>query len=161
AAETTWLPHLGLAVARAFTAGSADHERLWSALRRAGRLTLRTRLELGSLLRPAVQPGSVLDHTPPPEQVTLTLTSPDPFTVKAGAGPASASSLTGGRHQAQVKASGDGDPLALEVVLVKGEGDAALEAAFTTNEDARPRALPLRRFLLPWAGASSSPGAVV
>src|SRR5205807_2594678 len=46
-----WLPHLDLAVARAFTAGSADHDRLWQSLQGPGTLTLRTRLNLTDLLR--------------------------------------------------------------------------------------------------------------
>ena len=59
-----WLPHLDLAVARAFTAGSADHDRLWEAIKRPGRLTLKTKLDLWQMLRPAVQPGSTTGYTP-------------------------------------------------------------------------------------------------
>ena len=61
---TGWLPHLDLAVARAFTAGSAEHDRLWEAIEPPGRLTLRTRLDLWQMLRPAVQPGSTTGYTP-------------------------------------------------------------------------------------------------
>ncbi len=52
-----WLPHLDLAVARALTAGSVDHDRLWQLLSTPGRLTLQTKLDLWQMLRPAVQPG--------------------------------------------------------------------------------------------------------
>src|SRR5207244_3939174 len=83
---TFWLPHLNLAVARAFTAGSADHEAAWPALNRPGRLILRTKLDLWSMLRPAVQPGSRLDHAWPVEKVTLTLRAGSRFTIKLGAG---------------------------------------------------------------------------
>src|SRR5262249_51409915 len=51
-----WLPHLDLDVSRAFTAGSAEHGRLWERLQQPGRLTLRTQLDLWQMLRPAVQP---------------------------------------------------------------------------------------------------------
>ena len=70
---TGWLPHLDLSVARAFTAGSAEHDRLWTLLSQRGSLRLTTRLDLRSLLRPAVQPGSKVDDTLPPEEATLTL----------------------------------------------------------------------------------------
>src|SRR5262249_2323428 len=63
-----WLPHLDLSVARALTAGSAAHEELWKLVRQPGRLTLRTKLDLWQMLRPAIQPGSKLDYTPPPER---------------------------------------------------------------------------------------------
>ena len=73
-----WLPHLDLAVARAFTAGSADHDRLWDAIKRPGRLTLRTKLDLWQMLRPAVQPGSTTGYTLPDEEVTLELSGVRP-----------------------------------------------------------------------------------
>ena len=66
-----WLPHLDLAVARAFTAGSAEHDRLWEAIKRPGRLTLSTKLDLWQMLRPAVQPGSTTGYTLPDEEVSL------------------------------------------------------------------------------------------
>ncbi|MFN0126160.1 MAG: hypothetical protein ACKV19_05690 [Verrucomicrobiales bacterium] len=48
---------------------------------------MRTRLDLHGMLRPAVQPGSSLDHVPPPERVTVVITSPTtPFTVEHGRG---------------------------------------------------------------------------
>src|SRR5262249_23174848 len=58
-----WLPHLDLAVSKALTAGSAEHERLWKMMQQPGRLTLATQLDLKDLLRPAVQLGSRLDYT--------------------------------------------------------------------------------------------------
>ena len=72
-----WLPHLDLAVARAFTAGSAEHDRLWELLKQPGTLTLRTKLDLWQMLRPAVQPGSTLDYTLPDEKVTFLMTTDD------------------------------------------------------------------------------------
>src|SRR5205807_2258147 len=46
AAWSGWLPHLDLDVARALTAGSADHEQLQRLLQRSGGLTLKTRVRL-------------------------------------------------------------------------------------------------------------------
>ncbi len=70
-----WLPHLDLAVARAFTAGSADHDRLWDAIQRPGRLTLVTQLDVWQMLRPALQPGSTIDYTLPEELVSFAFSS--------------------------------------------------------------------------------------
>src|SRR5262249_34200863 len=81
-----WLPHLELAAARAFTVASAEHEALWKLLDEDGKLTLRTQLDLWQMLRPAVQPGSHLDYTLPPEQVTVTFTAHGPLDVQAKAG---------------------------------------------------------------------------
>src|SRR5262249_22736941 len=78
-----WLPHLDLIAARAFTAASAEHEALWPLLERPGKLTLRTQLDLWQMLRPAVQPGSRLDYTLPPEDMTVTFTGSGPLDVKA------------------------------------------------------------------------------
>ena len=78
-----WLPHPDLGVARPFTTGSADHDVLWKSIGRPGTLTLRTTFDLRDMLRPAVQPGSQLDHSPPPKRVTLTFRSRSPFAVTA------------------------------------------------------------------------------
>jgi putative heme-binding domain-containing protein len=148
-----WLPHLDLDVARAFTAGSAEHDALWPLLRRPGRLTLRTQLDLGQMLRPAVQPGSTLDHTWPPEQVTLTFDSATPLAVRSPAGKEIPASPPPGRHTFQARfAPKEGELIPLEVVLsTESDRPLSLHLSFTTNEDDRPRPLPLRRFLLPWA----------
>jgi putative heme-binding domain-containing protein len=152
AGEPLWLPHLDLAVARAFTAGSAGHDALWAALRRPGRLELRGKLDLWQMLRPAVQPGSRLDHDWPAERVTLTFRASAPFTLRAAGGKALTSAAVEGRQQARVLVvPKEGEPTPFELLVTKAEGELALEVAFHTNEDARPRALPLRRLLLPWA----------
>ncbi len=56
-AWTGWLPHPDLNTSRKFLAGSAAHEPLWAALSTAGKLELRTRMNLNNILRPAIQPG--------------------------------------------------------------------------------------------------------
>jgi putative heme-binding domain-containing protein len=153
-----WLPHLDPAVSRAFLAGSAAHNALWKELSAAGKLTLKSKLDLHQMLRPAVQPGSTLDYTWPAEKVGLAITASAPFTAALGAQPAKASTLTRGEHVLRLQHAGKEDePVPLEVVLEKDAGEIALQIAFFTNEDERLRALPLRRFLLPWAQIKAMP----
>ena len=59
------LPHPSVAAARAFTAGSADHEAFFQQLdsspTAASTLTLRGGVNLANIFVPAIQPGSTLD----------------------------------------------------------------------------------------------------
>ena len=150
----TWtgvLPHPDLAVARAFTSGSAEHDRLWRAIQAPGRLTLRTRLDLWQMLRPAVQPGSTTGYRLPDEEVTLELISSAALAVKAPGGTIRIENGDGNRHRAFVSLTPkEREPLALEV-SISGRDTSNLEVRWTTREDATPRPLPLRRTLLPWA----------
>jgi putative heme-binding domain-containing protein len=153
-----WLPHLDLAVSRSFLAGSLAHRPLWQGLSAAGKLTLKTRLDLWQMLRPAVQPGSTLDHTWPVEKVGLALTASAPFTAALGSQTAKRSRLQGGEHVLRLEhAAREDDPVPLEVVLSKDKGEVTLQIAFFTNEDDRPRALPLHRLLLSWALVRPAP----
>lgn len=144
-----WLPHLDLTVARAFTAASAEHEKLWRMFQQPGRLTLRGQLDLRDMLRPAVQPGSTLNYTWPDEEVTLTFASSVPLSVKIrdsqAPPPAKVVRVT-------LKPKKD-ELVPVEVSFATGAGT-VLDVTWTTQEDARPRALPLRRILLPWASAN-------
>jgi putative heme-binding domain-containing protein len=153
-----WLPHLDLAVARAFTAGSADHDRLWPLLDRPGTLTLTTQLDLRNLLRPAVQPGSKVDDTLPPVTATLALAASGPIELRTKA-PVSLG--TGDSDSSATVTAGPelGEPLPVEVTLSTGpDRTPRLDVSYHTNEDPRPRSLPLTRILLPWAReAGSSP----
>ncbi|HBI44171.1 MAG TPA: heme-binding protein [Planctomycetales bacterium] len=151
-AWTGWLPHLDLSVARVFTAGSADHDRLWELLKQPGTLTLRTKLDLWQMLRPAVQPGSTLDYTLPDEDVTVTLTATGPLDVKSPLAVVEGGNADAkGRRQVRIKVRPKKDELlSVEITLETGAA-ASLEATYATNEDARPRALPLGRLLVPWA----------
>jgi len=76
-----WLPHISLQVARAFTSGSAEHERLWALLKVPGKLTPPGPTRPLPDLQPAVQPGSQLDYTPPPEEVKIEMRSSVPLTI--------------------------------------------------------------------------------
>jgi putative heme-binding domain-containing protein len=146
-----WLPHLDLAVARAFTAGSAEHDRLWDAIKGPGRLTLVTSLDLWHMLRPAIQPGSTIDYSLPEEVVSLEFSSAEPIDVIMPSGIVAPESSTADRRRvrATVKPK-ERQPARLQISL-ETSGQTALDVSYTTQEDNRPRALPLKRFLLPWA----------
>ncbi|HEV3263555.1 MAG TPA: ThuA domain-containing protein [Gemmataceae bacterium] len=152
-----WLPHPDLAVGRALSEASADHDELWRVLAQPGRLTLRCQLDLWQMLRPAVQPGASLDYTLPAEQVTVLFRSREPFVVRMPAGVKKAADKAGW-HKFLVKMSPrEGEPVPVEVELTTGAKPPALEVCYFTNEDSRPRALPLGRVLLPWARTRRQP----
>ncbi len=150
-----WLPHLDLAVAQALTARSADYDALWKLLRQPGRLTLRTALDLSQMLRPAVQLGSKLDYTPPPERVSLTLRSRRGRIGQPGAAqPGSEVTLS--------RTVADGERVPVEIYLETAGGEPDLEITWNTSEDERrQRPLPLRRFLVPWAPTKTQPAELV
>jgi putative heme-binding domain-containing protein len=146
-----WLPHVSLDVARALTAGSSGHDELWALCRQPGRLTLRTRLDLHAMLRPAVQPGSKIDYEWPAERVTVSCRTRADLTVKTAAGLAPFGRTKDGAHTASVTVLPAADkPELVELTLATG-GATGLSVTYHTNEDSRPRALPLHRLLLPWA----------
>jgi putative heme-binding domain-containing protein len=136
ATQTFWLPHLDLDVARALTVGSAPHTQLWEQLATPGTLHLRTKLDLWNMLRPALQPGATLDYKPVPEKVTVTVTTDHPL-------PGFPITLARDAHE------GDWPELAFD--LPTGGAPTRLRITWRTAEDARPRAFPLHRFMLPWA----------
>ena len=150
-----WLPHIDLDVSRQFTKGSAPHEALWAALEEAGELTIRGQLDLNDMLRPAIQPGSKIDYEYPPESVTVTFSTSSPNAKLQLAGEAAKLSTANGTSRVSFTLPPDAPKLVpFELKLTKESGPASLAVEWTTNEDDRPRPLPLRRMLLPWADAS-------
>jgi putative heme-binding domain-containing protein len=148
----SWLPHLDLDVCRTLTKGSADHERFWEAVAQPGQLKLRCQLDLWQMLRPAVQPGSMLDYSPPPEEVTLVFESPELIAIQTPQNVVKETKTKDGRTQIQVKLNPkEGDLIPVEVELATREKMPTLHVSFFTNEDSRPRSLALNRHLLPWA----------
>ncbi len=149
---TGWLPHLDLTAARGLTVASAPHDQLWNRCRRPGQLTLRTQLHLWRMLRPAVQPGSKIDYEWPTEEVTLVLESREALHVRSGDRIVPTRIDKDGRHAAVLRVRPAIDELTpLEVSVATGAGPVDLAVSYHTNEDPRSRALPLHRFLLPWA----------
>lgn len=148
---TGWLPHFDLTVARAFTAASEEHRRLFALLKTPGSLRLRGQFDLHLMLRPAIQPGAKIDFEYPAETVTIAFKSAARLDAKASS-------------VARLEQRADGDvrytvesrahawhPLEISLSTGGASAEPALDVSWTTAEDARPRALPLRRVLLPWA----------
>jgi putative heme-binding domain-containing protein len=159
-----WLPHLDMDVSREFSQDSADHARLWSQLERAGTLKLRTSLNLRDMLRPAIQPGSSIDYQWPAEEVTLTLESNCPLVATLDGQRAVSDGSSGSwRAQLTVPRTADDERHLLEVRLdheTRAE-PLRLRVYYHTNEDDRPRALPLWRQLLPWSKSLGEPAEAV
>jgi putative heme-binding domain-containing protein len=149
---TGWLPHFDLTVARALTAASSVHDDLWTRIQQPGKLILRSQVNLVDMLRPAVQPGSKIDYEWPVEEVTLTFQSHSGLEVRTPAGTAAVTTDMEGRRTAVVTVKpAVGSSLPIDVALTKGPRAADLIVTYHTNEDSRPRPLPLHRVFLPWA----------
>ena len=156
AAWSGWLPHVDLAVARSFTSGSAEHDRLWKHLESAGKLSLGTSLDLTHMLRPAVQPSSQISYEWPAETVTLTLGSSGALDVKCEGAQIEKKIEESGSQVVTVTVQPVRDKLLpIEIILTSDGGRADLSMAFHTAEDGRPRTLALRRLIVPWAAATS------
>ncbi len=171
-AWTGWLPHLDLAVARKLTAASALHEQLWALdraghdgqwrlLQQPGTLTLRTQLNLWQMLRPAVQPGARIDYDWPAELVTVVFRSRGDGRVECDGRVLAVTIEKDGRRTSRftIKPSA-GRPIPITVHVPTGTVPPDLEVWYHTNEDRRPRALPLHRFLVPWARLQTDAPAV-
>ncbi len=144
---TGWLPHLDLTVDRAFTAPSTEHRRLFELLHHRGSLTLRTQLDLWSMLHPAIQPGSKLDFEYPPEIVSIVLKAGGHVKLKTTA----LVKRVNSREFDLTVVPKENQWLPLSLELPTGGDKARLDLSWFTGEDSRPRALMLRRMLLPWA----------
>ena len=103
------------------------------------------------MLRTAIQPGAKIDFEYPAETVTIAL---KPAAGGRLAVKAPAAARIEQRADGEVRITTTSRENAwwpVEITLSTGVGAPALEAAWHSAEDARPRALPLRRFLLPFA----------
>lgn len=151
-----WLPHPDLAVARHFTQASAEHEMLWPMIQDFGTLTLRGQLDLWHMLRPEAQPGTDPGYEYAAETVNVVFTAGTAFKLTAG-GKAHESQEKAQRHEVTIvfesKAQDQWLPFEMTTEGVAPE----ISLHWFTHEDARPRALPLRRVLLPWARPAGAP----
>ncbi len=149
-----WIPHPDLAVSRQLTVGSQAHDALWSAIGRGAGVQLRTKLDLRSMLRPAVQPGATLDYEWPAETAVVTVRSNRRLQLTAGVGGRmlEVQGQHAGEHWLAVfSAPADVSELVdLSIELDPGTGEPELTALWHTNEDQRARPFPLQRFVLPW-----------
>jgi putative heme-binding domain-containing protein len=155
-----WVPHLDLAAARDLTRESAVHDELWTRLAQPGKLTLGAKLDLWQALRPAVQPGARIDYQWPDERVTLVFRTRCGLEVRGPGGKAAVARDGAGVSTAELTVEPrEGEPVPVEVSLETGQAPAGLTVTYHTLEDPRPRALPLRRLILPWAALRREPAA--
>ncbi len=152
-----WLPHFDLQVTREFTRASAGHDELFARLPEPGKLTLRAQLDLWQMLQPAIQPGAAIDWDRPPETVRLLIESETPFEAHLEEDPQAGNGggLKSRQKTFEVAAPGPGWHR-LEVIMPTGAGAPALRVSWSTRDDPKPRAFPLRRFFLPFARAEST-----
>jgi putative heme-binding domain-containing protein len=146
-----WLPHLDSTVSRAFTSGSLDHDAFWKLCSAPGELRLRTQLNLWQMLEPSVQPGAKIDYTPPPEEVIIDFEASQPFHLYGQRDTASDEAPNRSRFYADLKTRPTAGTNWIPVELTMKTGHSIdLRISWHTSDDPRPRALPLRRMLLPW-----------
>jgi putative heme-binding domain-containing protein len=145
---TGWLPHADLDVARELTRGSAEHDRLWALMEQSSLLLLRGQLDLWQMLQPAIQPGSTLDYERPRETVKVVFSghvqNKDQFHM-ARVGP-TITNVVPFTH-----VGNETNWLPFSVIVWAGPHAPRLTVTWSTDADPRPRALPLRRLMLPWA----------
>lgn len=144
-----WLSHPDSQVAAELVSGSADHEELATLLSKPGTLTLAGKLDLWQMLQPAVQPGSKLEFDYPEESVVVSFASPSSLTLSTDS---SAVIDTSSGSTVELQATPKKDrwiPFTLKVAT--GGRDPSVAVSWRTSIDQRPRALALRRVLLPWA----------
>lgn len=153
--DGTWLPHLDAEVSRALLGKHMPN------VHPNHPTTLRTRLDLHGMLQPAIQPGAALDYEPEAEEVTIYISNTDtPFEAVIG----------GKKHSSQLgQVSHDlihtvtpqrNTPLDLHLSF-KADSMPDFRITYRTKQDpTRDRALPLRRFLLPWARPELTPNLV-
>ncbi|MFN5905744.1 MAG: ThuA domain-containing protein, partial [Planctomyces sp.] len=155
---------LDLAVSRKLTAGSQSHDALWSVIGGGAGLQLRTKLDLRSMLRPAVQPGTTLDYEWPAETAVVTFRANRPLQLTAGVARRllEVQGQHAGEHWVSVfTAPADVSELIdLQIDLAAGSGVPQLTAVWHTNEDSRARPFPLHRFVLPWVSEETVAGAI-
>jgi putative heme-binding domain-containing protein len=142
-----WLPHPDFIAARAFTQASAAHDALWEKVATPGTLTLRGQLDLWQMLIPATQPLSKLDYTLKPETVTVVFKSDAALTLDAPGARLERVSERESRLTVTAPRENIWQPFSVAVTTPAR----TLDVCFFTTRDLRPRALPVRRFLVPFA----------
>ena len=142
-----WLPHPDFLAAREFTNGSPPHDELWKLFAEPGTLKLRGQLDLWQMLIPATQPLSKLDYTPDPETVTVTFKSDAALMLEAKG----ALVVRVSEYESRLTVEGARENVWPAFTLTVATPAKSLDVSFSTTRDPRPRALPLRRFLMPFA----------
>jgi putative heme-binding domain-containing protein len=155
-----WIPHPNLEVAREFTRGSAEHERLFELLAKSGTLVLRGQLDLYQMLQPAIQPGAAIDWERPKEDVTVRFESGVEFIARLGTSNSIPVRREGGIYLAESRVSAPGQRWQPFEARMPTGGQLTFRAAWSTTDDPRARAFPLRRFFMPFAQPENAPAGV-
>jgi putative heme-binding domain-containing protein len=159
-----WLPHMDLQVSEVLTAVSSEHAPLWKAIGKHGMLSLETRFDVWHMLRPAVQVGASIDYSLPPEEVHLRFGD-----VEVGNVEPRPMFATKSRSE-KTKAPPEDDSRTFRIRpekekdwnvswSVRASFD-RFRTSYCTDEDKRPRALPLWRMRVPWAERKTVAAAV-
>ena len=153
---SVWLPHLDTSISEKLTQESAEHREFWRQLKeRPGKLVLRTNVDLHNMLHPDVQPGAVLDHTFPEEQVNFGFLSQGPARIVVNGKPAV--SLINSGYGDQLTAVSANGTAKIEIMISILANTEPLRVSYTVGEKQQPRVLALRRFMMPWAQQSDQP----
>jgi putative heme-binding domain-containing protein len=99
------------------------------------------------MLIPATQPLSKLDYESEPETVTVVFKSDAALTLEA----AGAQVAHVSEHESHLTVAGSRQNQWSAFTLTVATPAKSLDVSFFTTRDPRPRALPLRRFLMPFA----------
>ncbi len=157
-----WLPHADLTVAKTMLTASAGHAALWTALEQPGILTLKSKLNLHQILRPAIQPDASIDYEWPAAEAIVTFSSDHGCVVQATRDtqknqPVTEIAVVCDQSNvewqlATFRTSADvTDPVDVVVAMQTGDGDfPQLTVSVQTNDDSSLRPLQLHRFILPW-----------
>src|SRR5262249_52270389 len=133
--RSAWLPHLELTVARELTARSSEHVALWHCLGRPGTLVLRARLRLPNLLRPEVQPGSVVDDRLPAETALVVFRARGKLELAKPADFPGVSIKSEGSNRAVLIVSTRSAPVVPVTITMETGPDATLDVDYHTAED--------------------------
>jgi putative heme-binding domain-containing protein len=153
-----WLPHPDLVVSRTWLRGSAEHDRLWPLLDEAGALSMAMSVDPRSMLRPTVQPGSIVNDELPPERVTFTWEGSSPMRLTVSTGRL-VESNEGRRAEIELP-PGHREMVPVRIEMSTGS-KTAISAAWHTADDSRHRVLSPARLRLPWALEGKAPGTAV
>jgi len=159
-----WLPHMDLTIAKEFTIGSTEHERLWALLRTRGKFTTSFQLDLKRMLQPEVQPGAKLDYEPEKEEVQVALRGDQhqsfnlPSAIRTTYWmPASNPPAT---TTFKVQSPLEWIPIVGSTMTgstVRPEWNAVVDMTWNTSRSEVMRPFPLRRFFLPGAQSTVEP----
>jgi putative heme-binding domain-containing protein len=142
-----WLPHIDLTAARHFTRSSVPHGELWKHITESGSLELQTQLDLWNMLQPLTQPTSQLDYEPSPERVQVTFRSDAALELTC----TNASVKQVSDREARLDVDHPREFAWIPIGLKVATPVTRLDVSFTTDADSRPRAIAVRRILMPFA----------